>query len=153
MTAKQKHKPEMCWTHWVPSENLKELSTVNSVEFWVTKYNPILSIGKDTRTGIPHLPKVHHMLLHFYKGPTSIPVSPSQEKSKKDSHFSGRRQKAKTAFSVCFAKSWYRGSLHPKQKGWHHQAPSLELGEGSQHLSISTLSRHSFELCLWASVL
>lgn len=57
-----------------------------------------------------------------------------------------KRRKSKTAFSISFAGSPYRGSVHPEQREWRHQALSL-----GTTFSISASSRHSFELCLGAS--
>lgn len=42
-----------------------------------------------------------------------------------------------------FPARHYRGSTHPEQQGWHHQAPFP-----GNTLSTSASSRHSFELCL-----
>ena len=53
-----------------------------------------------------------------------------------------KRWKVKTAFSICFAKSLYRGSAYPGQQ---EKLLPWEV--------LSTSSHHSFELHLWASVL
>lgn len=60
-----------------------------------------------------------------------------------------KKQKAKTVFSICFAGVIMK-TVWPQteQWEWHYQAPSP-----GATLSSSAPSRHSFELCLWTSVL
>ena len=60
-----------------------------------------------------------------------------------------RKVKVKIGFRVCFvAVSHYGDSTHPKQQESHCQTPFLGTAG-----SISASSHHSFEMCLWASVL
>ena len=86
------------------------------------------------------------MPLHFYRLPTFVYIFANGKKSKEDFGFYKKWRKAKTAITVCFAVSCYRGSMCPKWE-WHRQAPSPETT-----LSISAWSCHSFELYLWDSV-
>ena len=46
---------------------------------------------------------------------------------------------SESAFWVCFAASWYRGSEYSEQPKWPHQLPSLELPSASQHQAATAL--------------
>ena len=54
-------------------------------------------------------------LLHFYGRLTLVPGFTNQKKSEDDFHFYEKRQKAKIAFSICFAMSRGRGSAQPER--------------------------------------
>ena len=78
------------------------------------------------------------MPLHLCERPKWVPVFANQKKSKEDFHFHGKRQNVKTAFSVCFTGSCYRGSMNPKEQDRHRQAPYAGT-EYTRHPSIKPL--------------
>ena len=79
--------------------------------------------------------KVCFTPLCFYKRLTLVLVFANWKISKEDFHFYKKGWKAKIAFSICFAASYYRGSKHPK----------MQESMGTT-LSISASSHHSFKL-------
>ena len=70
----------------------------------VTFLKCALSYSTDRYTGVGLFSKVHFTPLRFYERPTLVPVFSNYEKFAEDFHFH-KRQKAKLAFSVCFAGS------------------------------------------------
>ena len=80
------------------------------------------------------------MPVHFYKRTPLVPIFTTGKKSKKDFHVYEKKWKAKTALSVCFGGSFYRGS-----EPWVARAvPSSPFPETI--LGISAPSCQSFEL-------
>ena len=83
------------------------------------------------------------------------PVFANGRKSKEDYCFYKQWQKAKIAFSVCFAVSWYKGRVLPEPRELPRQAPSfgttLALSMPSSHtlncVSICALSQFTSCIC------
>ena len=92
------------------------------------------------RASIPHFSKIHFTPLCFYERPTLVLLSLTRTDPKRIFTFM-KRQQVKTAFSICFAESHYRGGVHSEQRQRHCQAPVL-----GTPLSISSC------YSLWASV-
>lgn len=89
---------------------------------------------------IPYFSKACVTPLCFYERPTSVPsVLVLRDIRRGFSLLPKKRQKAKIVFSVCFAVSYYRGNMHPKQREQHCQAPSL-----GATLNLSVPSHHNF---------
>ena len=66
---------------------------------------------------IPYFSKACVTPLCFYERPTSVPsVLVLRDIRRGFSLLPKKRQKAKIVFSVCFAVSYYRGNMHPKQR-------------------------------------
>lgn len=116
---------------------------------WMDLENIMLSERSQTQkatccmiplTGFHHYLKVRFTSLHFYRRPTLNTVFANPKKSKEDFHFYKKEWKSKTAFSVCFAASPYRGSVHPEQREWRRQAPSRKLHSASQHQAAIALN-------------
>lgn len=91
--------------------------------------------------------KVCFMPFHLYERPTLGPVFSIGKKFKKDCH-SNKRGKRGNNVQCVFAASCYRGSGHPQAV--RVAPPSSILGTT---FSMSASNRHSYQLCLWASVL
>jgi len=70
-----------------------------------------------THTGIPHFSEVHVIPLCSYEHVHQPLVFGNWKKSKENFCFYKERQKAKIAFSVCFAMSHYGGSARPEHRG------------------------------------
>ena len=83
---------------------------------------------------------VYIMPLHLYGRPISF--CQLKEKPQKDFGFYGKGQNVEIVFIFCFVES-----AHPQQWACPYQSPSQRIKR-----SISVLSCHSFELCLWTPV-
>lgn len=60
---------------------------------------------------ISYFLKVCNMPIHFYKRTTLVPIFTTRKKSKEDFTFMKKSEKRKQHSSVCFARSFYRGSM------------------------------------------
>lgn len=89
-------------------------------------------------TQVPSAFPVCFTPLHFYKRTTLVPVFTNQKKSDGDFHFY-RKKKAKITFSMCSARSRYRGSTHPGSQ-WHRQAPFPGTNPAPQHPAATALN-------------
>ena len=101
-------------------------------------------------TGISCFLKVHIILLGSYKRLTLVPVITNWNKSEEDFPLLRKKVKSKNRAQCSFAASYYRGSVHPKQREWPCQAPSLGTTPVSELETSITLHCVPEHLCfLW----
>lgn len=91
---------------------------------------------------IPCFLKDHIIRLYFYKRRRLAHVITNQKISEENFHsYENNRSIAKITFSVCFALSCCRGSLHPVPQEWHIRLlPQELLHSTSEHQDNISLS-------------